>query len=338
MPVNTYAAAYLAYFAYIDDALDTVQASDFVQMLGQVPAGKPNGPWTLTWGPAVNDGILAYVAKGADGTYALAFRGTDVDGSIEGSFSNVYDDIDALAMAPWLYPQGTDSQVSAGMNQALLLAIGMTDPVTDLSLLDYLRPLGQTSTLELMVVGHSLGGALAVLATAWLQDQLPKAGPINFTLWPHSFAAPTVWNAAFANAFAATFPSYFAAVNTNDIVPMAWGNLAGVQNTFSSPGPTIGDVLWGAIETVKLTLEGKTIIDPNDNYTPISPDTQAPFSGSLVANVSWTDEAGLMHSMQYQYFPFATGGDQAPPLPNTTNIGAGRAAMPRAVAKSPAHA
>ena len=54
MPVNAYAAAYLAYFAYIDDALDTVQASDFVQMLGQVPAGSPNGPWTLTWGPATD--------------------------------------------------------------------------------------------------------------------------------------------------------------------------------------------------------------------------------------------------------------------------------------------
>ena len=54
----------------------------------------------------------------------------------------------ALAMAPWLYPQGTDNQISAGMNEALLLAIGMTDPVTDLSLLDYLRPLGQSGTLN----------------------------------------------------------------------------------------------------------------------------------------------------------------------------------------------
>ena len=66
MALNRVAAAYLAYFAYIDDALETVQASDFVTCLGKIPAGAANGPWNLCWGPAVNDGVLGYVAQGAD--------------------------------------------------------------------------------------------------------------------------------------------------------------------------------------------------------------------------------------------------------------------------------
>jgi len=63
MTLNKAAAAYLSYFAYIDDALETVKPSDFVTYLANIPAGAANGPWKLCWGPAVNNGILAYVAQ-----------------------------------------------------------------------------------------------------------------------------------------------------------------------------------------------------------------------------------------------------------------------------------
>lgn len=175
MALNKVAAAYLAYFAYIDDALEVIPASDFVKFLAKIPAGPANGPWKLCWGPAVNDGILGYVAQGADGSYALAFRGTDVDGSISGSFTNVLADANGF-MIPWLYPQQANAplKISAGINSALALAIGLTDPVTGLSPLDYLRGLAKTGTLNLMVTGHSLGAAMAVVATAWLNNQLAK--------------------------------------------------------------------------------------------------------------------------------------------------------------------
>ena len=90
---------------------------------------------------------------------------------------------------------------------------------------DFLRGLAKTGPIDLTVTGHSLGGAIAIVATAWLLE------PLNFSLWPHTFAAPTMWNAAFATSFARTF-AYYAAVNTNDIVPMAWANLSGVLATF----------------------------------------------------------------------------------------------------------
>jgi hypothetical protein len=325
MAFNKVAAAYLAYFAYIDDALEVIPASDFVTLLAKVPGGAANGPWKLCWGPAVNDGILGYVARGADGSYALAFRGTDVDGSVSGSLTNVLADANGL-MIPWGYPQqaGAPLKISAGINGALALAIGLTDPVTDLSLLDYLRGLAKTGTLDLMVTGHSLGAAMAVVATAWLNDQLPKLQPLKFTLWPHTFAAPTMWNAGFATYFGQTY-TYYAAVNTNDVVPMGWANLNGVLATFPSPGldlQTTDWILYDAIYYANRAI-------PANTYTQITPSNPDSFTVTPVSNISWTAEAGSMHSMQFQYFPHATGNVAPPPLPGTTVTGLAR---PRSVA------
>jgi hypothetical protein len=321
MTLNRAAAAYLAYFAYIDDALETVQPSDFETYLRQVPSGGANGPWTLVWGPSVNDGILAYIALGADGSHGLAFRGTDSDTSVTGAFQNFLVDLEAFNYVPWLYPQNRSPalQLSAGTNQALGLAIGMTDPATDTSLLDYLRSLAASKPLELIVAGHSLGGALTVAAAAWLYDQLPKAGAVSFSIWPHTFAAPTVWNDGFASWFSSTF-SYYAAINTNDIVPMAWNNLNEILTTFPQPGPNLKDTDWLIYEAVILAsgaVPSYTAIAPNDAFT-VTP----------VSNETWLQEAGLMHSMEYQYFPHATD-TAAPKLPNTSKIGVAR---PRAAA------
>jgi hypothetical protein len=320
MAMNKTAAAYLAYYAYIDDALGTVKPGDFVKFLTKIPAGAANGPWNLKWGPAVNDGILAYVAQGADGTYALAFRGTDVDGSIAGSFQNVLDDGN-FGTVPWLYPQqsGAPLQISAGINDALALAIAMTDPKSGaVSLLDYLRHLAKPGPLDLMVTGHSLGGALAVVATAWLKNQLPNLGSgFNFSLWPHTFAAPTMWNQAFATMFAQTF-TYYAAVNTNDIVPMGWASLSSVLNTFPSPGPD----LYTTDEWLYWLIDGfKGVSQYYGQITPSNPDT---FTVTPVTDPSWTDEAGKMHSMQYQYYNHVIG-SPGPDLPGTTTTGLARA-------------
>ena len=311
MALNKTAAAYLAYFAYIDQALDTPNPADFSQLLGKVPAGAANGPWTLTWGPALNDGTLCYVAKGADGTYGVAFRGTNTDDEVTGWFQNIVEDGSAT-LVPWLYSSASSTlEITTGTNIALALAAAATDPATGISLLDYLRGLAAAGPLELIVTGHSLGGALAVAATGWLQDQLGKLAPTTFTLWPHSFAAPTTWNKPFADWFATTF-KYYAAVNGNDIVPMAWADLDILLKTYPSPYPSLytqESALYWAIWTISFF---------SSYYTPIAASDPDPFLGTLAGGTTtWFEEAGLMHSMALQYFPHATNNTTAPPLPHT---------------------
>ncbi len=101
MARNKIAAAYLAY-----------------SPISTIPAGAANGSWKLVWGPAINDGTLAYVAQGADGSYGLAFRGTDTDTSITGSSENIRDDLEGFNFVPWRYPQGQTPplEISAGTN------------------------------------------------------------------------------------------------------------------------------------------------------------------------------------------------------------------------------
>ena len=325
MAINKVAAAYLAYFAYIDDGLEIVDPTDFERLLQAVPPGAANGPWTLAWGPAVNDGILAYVARGADGSYGLAFRGTNTDTAVTGWFQNLLVDFEAFALVPWLYPQGGSPAMalSEGTNQALALAMGLTDPATDASLLDFLRGLSRAAPLDLLVSGHSLGGAITIAATGWLHDQLPKAGAASFSLAAHTFAAPTVWNSGFAGWFPKTFP-YYGAANANDIVPMAWNNLAGILGTFPPPGPNLlqtDTLIYGLVLAASKVVPQYAAIAPTDPFT-IAPE----------ANQTWPEEASLMHSMQFQYFPHATG-TKAPDLPNTSSGGLARpsAAAPRQI-------
>ena len=146
MAINPVAAAYLAYIAYTDDALDVVYAADLPRCCARsrVVTRTARGRWC--GGPRSNDGILAYVAQGADGSYALAFRGTDSDASVPAFWQNVLTDAEYGAV-PWLYraPQDLSFEVTTGTMQALTLAMGMTDPKGDQLLLDYLRSIATPS-------------------------------------------------------------------------------------------------------------------------------------------------------------------------------------------------
>jgi Lipase (class 3) len=116
----------------------------------------------------------------------------------------------------------------------------MTDPNTDISLLDFLRGVLAGSGTEVIVTGHSLGGALVTVLAPWLYDQLPKAGrtrPVAVT--PYTFAAPTAGNQAFVNYYTSLFANAYRCVNTLDIVAMAWANLATLLDMYPSPGQSL---------------------------------------------------------------------------------------------------
>jgi hypothetical protein len=322
MPTNKVAAAYLSLYAYVGDptSLAIPPANALRALLASIPQGDANGPWTLLWGPAANGGILGYVAKGHDGTFALAFRGTEVDGGAADEFSNVAIDINVVALSRWIYPLGSGVNVAAGINIALALAIGMTDPASDVMLLDFLRDLAKANPgAALMVTGHSLGGALAVVATAWLDDQLNKPGAPEFSLRPHTFAAPTFWDGTFERYFSRRFhDSYYAAINSNDVIPRAWWDVSSILASYPDPpGPSLAKSWTPTYVAIYHTLQ---LIQWNvapGTYVPIalaSDRFAAPFSGD-----DWGIVANQMHSMQDTYFPHVTG-KTAPEFPAVERV------------------
>jgi hypothetical protein len=254
-PSNIAAAASLAFIANADEQCKLPDLKKAIEDdLGKIVL-EAGGPWSLEWGPALNNGILAYVALSADKSqYALAIRGSLVSWDIHGFFRNWFDDLDAFKQVPWKYPAIEGALIACGTNDALSSLIGLIDPYTYKHLLDYLR-----STFKpvenLIVTGHSLGGCLTTAGAAWLHNQLPK---VNIT--PFAFAPPTAGNQAFAQYYNSIFPDAdaYCCVNTCDIVPMAYENVAGIQNVYPAPSQTLrqfSPILWGIVELAKLSLE-----------------------------------------------------------------------------------
>ena len=313
--IGTLSAALLSSIAYYDEADQPAQKAAMASALASIQA-PVNGPWTLTWGPATNDGVLGFVARGADGTYALALRGTLTSWDAKGLFGNISADVDALAVVPFLYPQSAGANIAAGSNDALALLVAAVDPDTGFSLIDYLRALaaGQGAKLTIAVVGHSLGGDLANLAAAWLVDQMPKTAPVQLAVTPYTFAAPTTGDQGFANLWNGLFGgASYAAVNGIDIVPMAWNQLGTIEYSYGPQnGPTLENysstLYWIVIPGAQAYLSANDIA-----YVPLTPSDPDPFTGpAFLPQYDWADCAAQQHGLTSAYIPhvwFGWGGD-----------------------------
>src|ERR1041384_548462 len=199
---GSFAAMSLAAITYLSESDSSHQKSQMSAALLAVPTAA-GGPWTLVWGPANNAGNLVFVAlNSSKNVYAVAVRGT-VEDDVTGFFTDILEDLDALSLVPWLYPQTvTGAQIASGTNIALAQVIAMTDPVTDLGLLDYLRSVISGSNAQVIVTGHSLGGTLTSVVAPWIADQLPKAGNTGtVVVTPYTFAAPSAGNQAFVDYY-----------------------------------------------------------------------------------------------------------------------------------------
>ena len=253
-PSNIAAAASLAFIANADEQCKLPDIKKAIEDdLGKI-VSEAGGPWSLEWGPALNKGILAYVALSADKTqYALAIRGSLVSWDIPGFFRNWFDDLDAFKQVPWQYPAKNDARIACGTNDALSLLIGLIDPYTNKHLLDYLRSTLQPAD-NLIVTGHSLGGCLTTAGAAWLHHQLPN----NVNITPFAFAPPTAGNKSFAQYYNNIFPDAYCCINTWDIVPMAYESVAEIPNVYPAPSQTLlqfSPSLGGIVELANLLLE-----------------------------------------------------------------------------------
>lgn len=287
-----FAAMSLAAITYLSESDPSQQKALMSAALSTVPAAG-GGPWTLVWGPANNAGNLVFVAlNSSKNVYAVAVRGT-VQDDVTGFFTNILEDLDALSLVPWLYPQTiTGAQIASGTNIALAQVIAMTDPVTDLGLLDYLRSVLSGSQAQVIVTGHSLGGTLTSVVAPWLADQLPKAGNTGtVTLTPYTFAAPSAGNQAFVDYYTKLFPNSYRGVNTYDLAPMAWTELGSIQAMYQAPGQLLSnysEALYLLVETAKLSI-GQSYAQTNQQTGTDS------FQGPAISQLSFVNEAMTQH-------------------------------------------
>ncbi len=254
VPTNStaFAAITLSSISYTDETQDgsPQQKTDIIAALGNV-APQALGPWSLIWGPGTNNGNLVYVAiNAALNRVAVAIRGTVSEDSWSMLWS-ILQDSDPIVQDNWRYPiSNAGVKVAGGFDDGLENIIAMTDPATDWSLLDFLRKTLASTQAELIVTGHSLGGALATMVALWLQDQLPKGGgPVNVRITPYTFAAPTAGNQAFANLYDAKFPNSSRYVNSRDLVPMGYANIAAMIANYA-PAPLLKNYSWLAYDTL----------------------------------------------------------------------------------------
>ncbi len=266
-------------FAYIADLSSGLQGSAAeiarrtqVSILRALDNADPiKGQWELAWGPVVYKLPFAkladntmYVARHrAQSTrFVIAIAGTNAK-----SLSDwVVEDFFVGKQTPWPYAKTANSEarISEGTHIGLTILQHMSPlqhfPATGLTLSDFLRQQAASSAdLDIVVTGHSLGGALGVAAAQWLHDTRDDwcAGKAaSLRLCP--FAGPTPGNNAFAELVNSTFPGEALLVINNrlDTIPKSWESqaLAEIPDLYLpdlEPGPLLRKLQEEIAEAVK---------------------------------------------------------------------------------------
>lgn len=154
----------------------------------------------------------AYVA-GNEGHIVVAFRGSESPTSIDG----LKDWLLTNALNLLIVPEGKLSTEFVAAGVGAKFHQGFVTAITDIwdELYAATEAECKASDRPLWVTGHSLGGALALLA-AWLFKR--KFLPVHQV---YTYGAPMVGNNAVAEAFAREFPNkIFRYVNPPDPVPL----------------------------------------------------------------------------------------------------------------------
>lgn len=144
----------------------------------------------------------------SDTTVVVAFRGT-------ASIENVMTDLKAYKVVypPPRHHHGRLVRAHAGFAKAWLHERFNERVLQRLKVLDAGRP-PTSPPLRFWITGHSLGGALAVLASLDISKAFPDS-----KLTVYTFGAPRVGNSAFADEQAAAVPDTWAILNGKDPIP-----------------------------------------------------------------------------------------------------------------------
>ncbi len=149
------------------------------------------------------------------------------------------------------------------------------------TLVDFLTKEAKKAALEIIVTGHSKGGALAPALALWLVETRDHWDPTKRArIGCYAFAGPTPGNGAFGRRVGTMLDGPCRrVVNTNDVVTHAWDN-AGIA---SIPALYGGRLRW--LEPVATAIENH--LKSND-YEPVDITTES-FQGALLMTGSAPD-------------------------------------------------
>ncbi|DBA92558.1 TPA: hypothetical protein ACH3X1_002782 [Trebouxia sp. C0004] len=150
----------------------------------------------------------------SDSTIVLAFRGT-------ASMTNALSDLQAWRVAHppvrghnWLFSRPL---VHVGFLRSWL-AGAFSDKVVNrtMEVVNTRKP--ASGKLQILIAGHSLGGALATLAAYDIRKQLQANGKQDVEVMCYSFGAPRTGNHAFAADYNRVVPNTWSIINGQDVV------------------------------------------------------------------------------------------------------------------------
>lgn len=204
-----------------------------IEIFGNADFQKVMGTWSLEWGPVVGEygsdvtreyaSNALYVAKNQEGQYVIATSATN-PASFYGWF---VEDFETSQMVPWIATNTAPNapRISVGTSTGLAHLLAMVDN-GGVSLMQYLTNTFSTSAVQtqLVVTGHSLGGALSPVLALYIdqaQSHWNPASTVIVTTMPTAGASPG--NQAFSDYQNAIMgPRTLRFWNKLDPVPHGW--------------------------------------------------------------------------------------------------------------------
>ncbi|WCT12961.1 lipase family protein [Mucilaginibacter jinjuensis] len=213
----------------IQQALASAPSVDSVQLSG----------WQLVWGPAV---IAKPGSKQVDkelvasnamsifkngNTYVIGIQATNSNST----YDWLVEDGNVRATVPWnVLSPATKAPATAVVSKGTSIGLNtlldsLQDDSSHLSAVQYLQgqKLNQQSGAQVIVTGHSLGGALSPSLALYLKDNPAAWNAGNTAVYCLSTAGPTPGNGDFATYYNAQLQNNTQRIwNDLDVVPRAW--------------------------------------------------------------------------------------------------------------------
>ena len=259
------------------------------------------GSWSLEWGPAwtLTDSNLAYGAAftptgaSAPSLVAIVTRGTDVNVDPLGIIVQVGQDLRVIDQLPLPWDTSSSAAISRGTVDAWRDATTMSSKgkLFGKNLPDYLSTVIGTVP-QLVLCGHSLGGALTTALAVWLASQYGSSLG-STSVQPVTFAAPAIGNQAFMSSYQSTYSSNLGFANSLDMIPNAWASLSNIPGLYS-PNLTIPGLVQDVLDRIQRHLSENhlTYVQQSQNFTTL---TGTFFTESGPNDLAWAKEVLAQH-------------------------------------------